>query len=246
MNAPLPPTPTTEPVPPLPAPAVEHIRHAQFAQSRPLADAFGIPREMLAGHLHHLDPLRHFKVLVDLPSVPLPQLTVDRMGALAYKLLELLPHQFDYHTFVSQDDGACGTTCCAAGWLPAVDPARWSWRWIADDSVMVPKLRAPTTPSTAASNAADARIQSDLTEYFEGLRTDAIVRIFYGHELLHAAVTLLTMSRHLAAMKAVEAFHVAGALALAAQRRPVTIRNHTVESATQLVHEVWPTRPVLN
>lgn len=58
-------------------------------------------------------------------------LTRERLQRLCGFLQALPPESFDYSDWVSEADAdqrhPCGTVCCAAGWLPKVDPKAWGW-----------------------------------------------------------------------------------------------------------------------
>src|SRR4029077_18479345 len=58
---------------------------------------------------------------------PLPPLTLMRFKKLVAMLVSLTEKQWTYATFVESWAGGCGTVCCAAGWLPSVDPHNWVW-----------------------------------------------------------------------------------------------------------------------
>ena len=56
------------------------------------------------------------------------QTRINRLQKLADFLLELPADRFDYSAWVEEDDGECGTVCCAIGWMPKVDPKKWKWK----------------------------------------------------------------------------------------------------------------------
>lgn len=60
--------------------------------------------------------------------------------------LKVLPkEQFNIDSWVSKSEydiikrKTCGTVCCAAGWLPKIDPKNWTWYWILDR--YIPRLK---------------------------------------------------------------------------------------------------------
>lgn len=54
-------------------------------------------------------------------------MNTKRLTKLANFLEKLEPEKFDYGHFVREHADNCGTVCCAAGWLPKVDPENWEW-----------------------------------------------------------------------------------------------------------------------
>lgn len=53
---------------------------------------------------------------------------INRLQKLHDFLIKLPEKKFDFSSYVTKtDDKGCGTICCAAGWLPRVDPKNWKW-----------------------------------------------------------------------------------------------------------------------
>lgn len=51
----------------------------------------------------------------------------ERLITLREFLKTLKQEQFEYNAIVSKAEGNCGTTCCAIGWMPKIDPENFQW-----------------------------------------------------------------------------------------------------------------------
>jgi hypothetical protein len=80
---------------------------------------------------------------------------------------QLPSEKFDFSDWVREfdDEHQCGTVCCAAGWLPRVDPEHWMWR---DSRGRIPELISDPNPD----------VDVDLQEYF-GIDAELVEKLFY-------------------------------------------------------------------
>lgn len=118
----------------------------------------------------------------------------DRLKQWIDFLHNLPDEKFDYDLWVSETDGhACGTVCCAAGWLPAVDPENWQWQddWRANDLLM-PRLKE--VPSMTTVSAVAKYLEVEPNGYYYEL-FDAVLRGFafkdYSPSRKHVILALI-------------------------------------------------------
>jgi hypothetical protein len=80
---------------------------------------------------------------------------------------QLPKEKFDFADWVREfdEEHQCGTACCAAGWLPRVDPEHWMW---GDSYHKIPELISDTDPD----------VDVDLQEYF-GIDAELVAKLFY-------------------------------------------------------------------
>jgi hypothetical protein len=164
-------------------------------------------------------------------SVVLPQLTKDRMGALAHFLITLDVKAWAYEKLLTAFDVAhnCGTICCAAGWLPKVDPKRWRWEVVdLDFTDSAPDL----DPTVVYHDGRDAR--NGLSDYFHGLDHRQIDHVF------HAMHDDYNVSYH-----GIRPWHVAAELARIAADQPPYSHLMGWLPCMRAVQAVWLTAPVL-
>lgn len=70
---------------------------------------------------------------MSLPKLPpAPVHTTELQRANRTRMLQFLreecpPEQFDFRYTVKEDDGHCGTVCCAIGWTPRLFPEQVKW-----------------------------------------------------------------------------------------------------------------------
>jgi hypothetical protein len=94
-------------------------------------------------------------------------------------LLRKIPHtQFDFSMFISRH-GACGTICCALGWMPKVDPSNWEWTLETDDST---SLRFQGTPFLPYHFYGDVGAEAMHAVRYFGLTIPEFRRIFVSPE----------------------------------------------------------------
>ncbi len=154
-----------------------------------------------------------------------PLSTALRLIRLAKFLLALTPEQWNYATWVENTSGGCGTTCCAAGWLPSVDPKNWCWlENPGDDRYLAWPRDFPELLSYPPSMIIDA-----LKGYFEGVSTGDIRTVFVD---LHGRLD----DGDYSCVEDVKRHHVAWALGLLAQGEPIPIREPpTIKAAREAI-----------
>ena len=89
-------------------------------------------------------------------------------------LRQLPRKKFDFDKWVAEKENECGTVCCAAGWLPVIDPKNWKWRvaYQCEGGIgnceLKPILRKYSSDVLFADLAwvSSAEIHNDLSEYF--------------------------------------------------------------------------------
>lgn len=65
----------------------------------------------------------------------------ERLLKVANFLDQLKESEFDFDSYVAEDDGkGCGTVCCAIGWLPKLFPDSWKWYLDSYWNILCPRL----------------------------------------------------------------------------------------------------------
>ena len=57
------------------------------------------------------------------------RIRINRLRKLHDFLMVLPNSKFFFDRWIHKFENNCGTVCCAAGWMPTVDPRNWEWTW---------------------------------------------------------------------------------------------------------------------
>lgn len=107
---------------------------------------------------------------------------VDRLRRLIEFVRALPEEKFFFGSFANEfdDENKCGAVCCAAGWLPKLDPSAWEW-----SSGEMPQLRKSLMDD----------VDVDLGAYFE-IEPDVVDTLFYPTLLLDVDATPAEWADH--------------------------------------------------
>lgn len=108
------------------------------------------------------------------------ELTRTRLTMLAIGLRALPAERWHYGEWVHKRDAvtACGTVCCAAGWLPVFDPENWLWgRGMFHENLM-PVLRAHAVQERSNLGWATGHVLEGLRAYLPAMNRDEIRLLF--------------------------------------------------------------------
>ncbi len=113
------------------------------------------------------------------------KLGVARLSCLAEFLKTLHPSKFNISSWVTGSNpetmaeeptqaGECGTTACAAGWLPLLYPKSWEW------TRAVPPSSSHRRSLSYVGGRASAIYLAQGLEHFFSLDSKQVYKIFYG------------------------------------------------------------------
>lgn len=114
------------------------------------------------------------------------KLGIARLSCLAEFLKTLHPSKFNIASWVTGEnpelmaeeptqEGECGTTACAAGWLPLLYPKHWGW------TRTLPSAHAMNRRSLSyKAGMASAIYLAQGLEHFFSLNSKQVFKIFYG------------------------------------------------------------------